>query len=65
MNQENIFKLLLIILLINNNHGGECGCNSTAFGSSNDVIILALLLGLLDSNSTATASTDLTTDTTF
>lgn len=58
MNEENIFKLLLIILLLGNNYDrrGECASQSL-YGSINDVIILALLLGLTNDsvNSSPTA----------
>lgn len=55
MNQENIFKLLLIVLIISNNSsGGECN-GKTIWGNLNDVILIALLLGLLDNGTSETA----------
>lgn len=69
MNQENIFKLLLIILLIGNNHGNQCrdDCQCNSFwGSANDVILMALLLGLITDQSTLSSTeTTANTNTTF
>ena len=63
MNDENIFKLLLIVLLMSNNYNknGDCA-NSSLFGNINDVILMALLMGLLGDSS---ATTPRLTDTTF
>lgn len=48
MNDENIFKLLLIVLLMSNNYNKNADCsNSSLFTNVNDVIIMALLMGLL------------------
>ena len=63
MNDENIFKLLLIVLLMSNNYNKNVDCaNSSLFGNINDVILMALLMGLLGDSS---ATTPLLTDTTF
>ncbi len=62
MNDENIFKLLLIVLLMGNNYGknGECA-GSSLFGNVNDVIIMALLTGIIgDGANTALPLTETT-----
>ncbi len=69
MDQENIFKLLLIILLMGNNQANQCrdDCRNDSFWSSaNEIMLTALLLGLItDRSEQNSTSTESDTNTTF